>query len=69
MRHDFKIKGRAIVLLLALLIAADVALGVYTWNLASEQTARQELALLMRNRQPRVQSQSRKGARPDRAGH
>ncbi len=50
MRHDFKIKGRAIVLLLALLIAADVALGVYTWNLASEQTARQELALLMRNR-------------------
>src|SRR5258707_14980136 len=50
MRHDFKIKGRVIVLLLVLLIAADVALGVYTWNLASEQTARQELALLMRNR-------------------
>lgn len=50
MRHDFKIKGRVIVLLLALLIAGDVALGVYTWNLASEQAARQELALLMRNR-------------------
>ena len=50
MRHDFKIKGRVIVLLLVLLIAADVALGVYTWNLASEQAAHQELALLMRNR-------------------
>ena len=33
-----------------LLIPADVALGVYTWNLASEQAAHQELALLMRNR-------------------
>jgi type IV pilus assembly protein PilO len=50
MRHDFKIRKRLIVLLLVLLIAADVALGVYSWNLASAQTAQQELALMMRNR-------------------
>jgi Tfp pilus assembly protein PilO len=50
MRHDFKLKGRVIVLLLVLLIAADVALGVYSWNLASAQSAQQELALLTRNR-------------------
>jgi Tfp pilus assembly protein PilO len=50
MRRDFKFKKRLIVLLLALLIAADVALGVYTWNLASAQSAHQELALLTRNR-------------------
>ena len=43
MRHDFKIKKRVIILVLVLLIAADVALGVYTWNLASAQAAQQEL--------------------------
>jgi Tfp pilus assembly protein PilO len=50
MRRDFKVKMRLIVLLLVLLIAADVALGVYTWNLATAQSAQQELALLTRNR-------------------
>jgi type IV pilus assembly protein PilO len=50
MRHDFKVKQRLIVFLLVLLIAADVALGVYSWNLASAQSAQQELALMMRNR-------------------
>jgi hypothetical protein len=50
MRRDFKVKKRLIVLVLVLLIGADVTLGVYTWNLASAQSAQQELALLMRNR-------------------
>ena len=50
MRRDFKTKKRVIVLLLVLLIAADVALGVYAWNLASAQAAQQELALMTRNR-------------------
>src|ERR1700720_4954247 len=50
MRRDFKIRMRGIVLLLLLLVAADVALGVYSWNLASAQSAQQELALLTRNR-------------------
>ena len=50
MRRDFKVKKRAIVFVLVLLIAADLALGVYTWNLASAQSAQQELALLTRNR-------------------
>ena len=50
MRHDFKLKKRAIVLLLGLLIAADVALGYYSWNLASAQSAKQELALMTVNR-------------------
>jgi len=51
MRHDFKLKKRLIVTLLVLLIAADVALGVYTWNLASAQSAQQELTSLTRNRE------------------
>ena len=50
MRHDFKIKKRLIVFLLVLLIAADIVLGAYSWNLASAQTAQQELGLMMRNR-------------------
>jgi hypothetical protein len=50
MRHDFKLKKRAIVLLLVVLIAADVALGFYSWNLASAQSAKQELALMTVNR-------------------
>jgi Tfp pilus assembly protein PilO len=50
MARDFKIKKRLIVVLLVLLVAADVALGVYSWNLASAQTAQQELLLLTRNR-------------------
>ena len=50
MRRDFKVKQRLIIFLLVLLLAADVALGVYSWNLASAQTAQQELSLLTRNR-------------------
>ena len=50
MRHDFKLRKRAIVLLLVLLITADVTLGVYTWNQASAQSAKQELALMTVNR-------------------
>jgi Tfp pilus assembly protein PilO len=51
MRRDFTIKRRLIVLLLVLLIAGDIALGVYSWNLASAQSAQQELAQLTRNRE------------------
>src|SRR4029077_12325086 len=50
MRHDFKLRKRAIVLLLVSLITADVTLGVYTWNQASAQSAKQELALMTVNR-------------------
>jgi Tfp pilus assembly protein PilO len=50
MRHDFTLKKRAILLLLVALIAADVALGFYSWNLASAQSAKQELSLLTVNR-------------------
>ncbi len=50
MRHDFNLKKRAIVLLLVLLIAADVALAFYSWDLASAQSAKQELALMTVNR-------------------
>jgi type IV pilus assembly protein PilO len=50
MRRDFKIKKRVIILSLVLLIAADVALGAYAWNLSSAQAAQQELTLMMRNR-------------------
>jgi type IV pilus assembly protein PilO len=50
MSDNFKIKKRLIILVLVLLIAADLALGAYTWNMASAQTAQQELTLMMRNR-------------------
>jgi len=50
MRSDFKVKQRVIVALLVLLVAADVSLGVYSWNLASAQTVQQEVLLLTRNR-------------------
>jgi Tfp pilus assembly protein PilO len=50
MRRDFKLKQRLIVSVLALLVVADIALGVYSWNLASAQSAQEELALLTRNR-------------------
>jgi hypothetical protein len=50
MRENLKIKKRIIVLLLVLLIGADIALGAYSWTLASAQAAQQEMALLMRNR-------------------
>ncbi|HLZ92456.1 MAG TPA: type 4a pilus biogenesis protein PilO [Candidatus Acidoferrum sp.] len=51
MRRDFKNKRRAIVVLLVLLIGADIALCAYSWNLASAQSAQQELTLLTRNRE------------------
>jgi Tfp pilus assembly protein PilO len=50
MRNDFTLKRRVIVLSLALLIVADVALAVYSWNLPSAQSAQQELARVTRNR-------------------
>src|SRR3981189_2940437 len=50
MRENFTFKKRVIVLVLAVFIAADIALGAYTWNLASAQAEQQELALMMRNR-------------------
>ena len=50
MRDNFKTKQRLIVFALVLLIAADIALGVYSWNLASAQTAQQELTRLTLNR-------------------
>jgi Tfp pilus assembly protein PilO len=49
MRRGFAFKRRAIISVLTALILADVALGVYTWNLAAGQTAQQELAMLQRN--------------------
>jgi Tfp pilus assembly protein PilO len=50
MRRDFKIKKNVIVLLVVSLIAADVALGFYSWSLASARSAKQELVLITRNR-------------------
>jgi Tfp pilus assembly protein PilO len=50
MKRDFTIQKRLILSLLVLLIGADVALGVYSWNLASTQSAQQELGIMMRNR-------------------
>ena len=50
MRRDFKLQQRLIIFCLTLLIAADLALGVYSWNLASAQSAQQELSRLTLNR-------------------
>jgi type IV pilus assembly protein PilO len=50
MRNDFTVKKRLIVLVLVLLIGADIALGAYSWNLASAQTAQQQLAVMLQNR-------------------
>jgi len=50
MRHDFKFKKRAILIALALLITADIALGMYAWDLASARTAQQNLDFLSLNR-------------------
>jgi Tfp pilus assembly protein PilO len=49
MRRGFAFKKRATMVFLTALILADIALGVYTWNLASGQSAQQELATLQRN--------------------
>ena len=50
MRRDFKFKKRVIMLLAVLVIAADLALGFYSWSLASAQSAKQELVSMTRNR-------------------
>jgi Tfp pilus assembly protein PilO len=50
MRHDFKLKRRAILIALVILIAVDIALGTYSWNLASARSAQQSLDLLTLNR-------------------
>jgi len=50
MRHDFKLERRAIVFGLVLLVCADVALAVYSWNLSAGRHPQDELAILTRNR-------------------
>jgi Tfp pilus assembly protein PilO len=50
MRHDFKLERRAIVFGLILLVCADVALAVYSWNLSAGRHPQEELAILTRNR-------------------
>ena len=49
MRHHFTFRRRAILAGLGLLVLGDVALGVYSWQLASApQTPRQEFTLEMK---------------------
>jgi Type II secretion system (T2SS), protein M subtype b len=50
MRHDFKLERRLIIFGLVLLVAADVALAVYGWNLSAGRHPQDELAVLTRNR-------------------
>jgi Tfp pilus assembly protein PilO len=50
MRHDFTLERRAILLGLVLLVAADVALAVYGWNLSSARPPQEDLAIITRNR-------------------
>jgi Tfp pilus assembly protein PilO len=50
MRHDFKLERRAILLAVLLLVVADIALAVYSWNFASGPRPQQDLAILTRNR-------------------
>ncbi|HEY2821609.1 MAG TPA: GspMb/PilO family protein [Candidatus Acidoferrum sp.] len=50
MRHDFKFERRAILIGLVLLVAADIALAVYGWNLSAGRQPQDELAILTRNR-------------------
>jgi type IV pilus assembly protein PilO len=50
MRREFKLERRAIVVSLVLLVGADVALAVYSWNLASAPRAQQDVMVLTRNR-------------------
>ncbi|HXM16498.1 MAG TPA: type 4a pilus biogenesis protein PilO [Candidatus Eremiobacteraceae bacterium] len=50
MRHDFKLERRLIIFGLVLLVAADVALAVYGWNLSAGRQPQEELAILTRNR-------------------
>ena len=50
MRRDFKFERRAILLGVVLLVAADIALAAYSWNLSSGPRPQQDLAVLTRNR-------------------
>jgi Tfp pilus assembly protein PilO len=50
MRHDFKLERRLIIFGLVLLVAADIALAVYGWNLSAGRHPQDELAVLTRNR-------------------
>lgn len=50
MSRDFTFERRAILLGVVLLVAADIALAAYSWNLASGPRPQQDLALLTRNR-------------------
>src|SRR5579862_9683197 len=50
MRHDFKLERRLIIFGLVLLVAADIALAVYGWNLSAGRQPQDELAVLTRNR-------------------
>jgi Tfp pilus assembly protein PilO len=50
MRREFKLERRAIVVGLVLLVAADTALAIYSWNLAAASRPQQDLAALTRNR-------------------
>jgi hypothetical protein len=50
MRREFKLERRAILLGVVLLVAADIALVVYSWNAASGPRPQQDLQVLTRNR-------------------
>ena len=50
MGRDFKFRKRAILLGLILLVTADIALVVYSWNFASAPKSQQDLMVLTRNR-------------------
>jgi Tfp pilus assembly protein PilO len=50
MRHDFTLERRAILFGVVVLVAADIALAVYGWNLSSARRPQQDLAILTRNR-------------------
>jgi hypothetical protein len=50
MRHDFKLERRLIIFGLVLLVAADIALAVYGWNLSAGRHPQDELTVLTRNR-------------------
>jgi len=50
MARNFQAKKRLIIGALALVIAADVALGTYSWKLGTAHSAQEELAALTLNR-------------------
>jgi hypothetical protein len=50
MRHDFALERRAILFGVVALVAADIALAVYGWNLSSARRPQQDLVVLTRNR-------------------